>query len=174
MQNSNVVKVETVVAVRESKQDKAIKIYRELMSSPVPPTRKAIIAEFMERIPMTHAGASTYVANVKKLVGAVINDVQTGTTETIQPIVETAEIVELNPVEEIVDIKVIFSKCFCVGEEIVEIATAFTKREARKLQPSDSIVNKFGKVSEILIEGSPEDSDTKSDVKNKFELIRIK
>lgn len=177
MNNSNVAVqvVESTVVDTRSKQQKAVDVYLKLHANGAQPRRKEILVAFMEHAGLTYNGANTYVTNVKKIVEAmtksVIDDVQNGTTESVESI---QPIVIVN--DDTVDLQDAFSMCFCVGEEIVEIQVASTKREARKLQLSESNVNKYSdqKISQVLVHGSPSDSDTKSDVKSKFEVIRIK
>lgn len=51
-----------------SKKEKALDIYSNLMDNGNHPQRAVVIAEFMDRLEMTKAGASTYHSMVKKLM----------------------------------------------------------------------------------------------------------
>jgi len=50
----------------ETKKDKAVAIYKEMMNGSTHPTRKDVINRFMTELDMTINGASTYQYNIKK------------------------------------------------------------------------------------------------------------
>lgn len=168
--------------VKVSKQSQAISIVQSIMNGGTEfPPRKVLMARFTTELQMTNAGASTYVANLKKLFNNSSNQVESIRIRTTSGSIHTVKTKKSNPtIEQEIQAEVnavelpVFSKCFCVGDEIVEVACSMNKTEARKLTAKPETIQQYGKLSEVLIEGVPDDITSRKQLKEKFEFIRIR
>jgi hypothetical protein len=159
-----------------SKKEIAVALYQTMLLTNPNPSRKDVITAFMTHpeLMMSEGGASTYNNIVRQAVSGGATSTPKVKSEKSKPtknkVDKTVDVHEVGKS----DTRQLYSKCFYREDEIVFIMANYDRDDTLKSQPQTPQAKKYTENTQtICIVGVPTDSETLSQVKERYTQINL-